>query len=153
MTNTQDAIAAFLAKGGKIVKHSADKRTLTEGQIYAAMRDETPKPKVIETLRYPAEGIPAMLQSLWNECYWDNDKKTASYRRTIANYMAMLDAALANDKALWLDTNNSYWKNCVATAMRNISNVLSDCDSMSNDTYRAINAAYHHVTDSKMDLI
>jgi hypothetical protein len=153
MTNTQDAIAAFLAKGGKIVKHSAGKRVLTEKQIYAAMRDQEPKAKVIETLTYPGAHIVKVLQSLWDKCFWTDTRKTVSNRRAIANYMAMLEGSLDHDKNVWLDKNVSYWQDCAAATMRNIGSLIADCDLIDNDTYRAINATYNTLTSSKMDLI
>ena len=37
--STQDAIAAFLARGGKVTKVASDVRTMTDRELYLAARD------------------------------------------------------------------------------------------------------------------
>ena len=37
--STQDAVAAFLARGGKVTKVASDTRTMTDRELYFAVRD------------------------------------------------------------------------------------------------------------------
>ncbi len=39
MSNTQDAVAAFLASGGKVTKVADNARTMSERELYFAVRD------------------------------------------------------------------------------------------------------------------
>lgn len=45
MTSTDDAIAAFLARGGKVQKVEPDARALDDREIYLAERGRAPREK------------------------------------------------------------------------------------------------------------
>ena len=45
MTDSDEAIRAYLARGGKITRAAPDDRTLTEREIYQARRGNAPTPR------------------------------------------------------------------------------------------------------------
>ena len=48
--STQDAIAAFLARGGKVTKVASDARTMTDRELFFAVRDPIAKRVVTDSI-------------------------------------------------------------------------------------------------------
>lgn len=154
MTNSADAIAAFLTKGGKVRKVSTSATCgMTARQWHKAARDPEPVAKVIEVLPYPGEGIHATLTALLAPINWTNTRQHFTCHRHMANTLMLLKENLTADKDTWLETNVSYWRQHSANALWDASKVFWDADYMSDETFDAINSLYGELTNSKMRLL
>jgi hypothetical protein len=154
MTATNDAIAAFLAKGGKVRKVSAGASNgMTAGQWQRAIRDPEPEVKVIGSVEYPGASYVATLKTLVEGIEWQHPNETACNRRLIGNAILKLSDNLKADKAHWLDTNKSYAKEYTVNALEEISRYFDNVSVMSDAAYFCFNHLYKEVSGSKLDLI
>lgn len=156
MTNTQDAITAFLAKGGAIAKVDATARTMTDKQFHVAARDAEPTPVVLEKIESETTKGWDMLKGLlaavdFNTQHPDHNAWT---RRALATRCDVIDARVAeHEKALkaltgtfeqYVRADMQYRTDILERAKADIVGPLLNGDSctMDNDTFDGINSLY-----------
>lgn len=156
MTNTQDAIAAFLAKGGAIAKVDITARTMTDKQFHVAARDAEPTPLVIEKIESETAKAWDMLKSLLAAVDFNTQHSAhnAWTRRALAARCTVIDAKVSeHEKALkaltgtleqYMRADSGYRADILERAKADIIGPLLNADSctMDNDTFDGINYLY-----------